>query len=186
MEQLNTILSSAKKVFITSHLKPDPDALGSLLGVYDYVVKKYPQVTIDAYLTGEADLTFTYLKSFNKIKWVEDVADFVSDYDTLIFVDASTISRFTDFAEKIELGKYQSICIDHHKNPPDSFTLNLSDSNKPAASQLVYELLFRNNKDLLDPGVAEVLLTGIMGDTGRGVPYMTAKKRGLCYPILLI
>ncbi|MCX6350769.1 MAG: DHH family phosphoesterase [Bacteroidetes bacterium] len=37
---LKDLLSSPKKIFITTHRKPDGDALGSSLGLYFYLLKK--------------------------------------------------------------------------------------------------------------------------------------------------
>src|ERR1700760_4675578 len=39
------LLQEPKKVFITTHHKPDGDAIGSMLGLYHYLVKKGHTVT---------------------------------------------------------------------------------------------------------------------------------------------
>lgn len=39
------LLQSPKKIFITTHHKPDGDAIGSMLGLYHYLTKKGHAVT---------------------------------------------------------------------------------------------------------------------------------------------
>ena len=39
-------LSSPKKIFITTHVKPDADALGSSLGLANYLLKKGHEVSV--------------------------------------------------------------------------------------------------------------------------------------------
>lgn len=166
MEQLNTILSSAKKVFITSHLKPDTDAVSCLLAMHYYVSQVYPNVRADAYLSGEMTDSLNELYGFSQIKWVADISGYVNEYDTLIFVDASQLHRFTINPDKIDLTKFKSICFDHHNNEPSKFTYIVNEFNEPSCSQVLYKHLFKERSDLLNPAIGEVLLTGIMGDTG--------------------
>ena len=49
MEALGTLiqkLSSPRKIVITTHVKPDADALGSSLGLSNYLIKKGHEVTV--------------------------------------------------------------------------------------------------------------------------------------------
>jgi bifunctional oligoribonuclease and PAP phosphatase NrnA len=164
MDRILKILNNAQNILVTSHLQPDPDALCSALGMYDYVLKTYSNVKVDIYFTGEKLVAYSALKNYDDIKWVNDVADVVNKYDTLIFTDGSQLSRFTN--KSIDLTKFKTICIDHHKNEPSTFNATIFETNEPSASQIIYNHFFRSNKNLLDPYIAEVLLTGILSDTG--------------------
>ena len=46
IEVLKDGLSKPRKIVITTHQKPDGDAMGSSLGLYNYLVEKKHQVTV--------------------------------------------------------------------------------------------------------------------------------------------
>src|SRR5690606_12688521 len=102
---------------------------------------------------------------FNEIEWIRDISDIVNNYDTLIFLDGNTLNRFTNESSKIDLQKFKRICIDHHTNPPDNFDLNLSETTQSSCAQLIYKLFYRGSK-FLNNEIAEILLTGMIADTG--------------------
>ena len=45
IQDLQPLLQTPKKIFITTHHKPDGDAIGSMMGLYHYLVKKGHLVT---------------------------------------------------------------------------------------------------------------------------------------------
>lgn len=165
MDKITDILESANSILVTSHLQPDPDAICSALGVYDYILKMYPQKKVEIMLGGTLIEEYTSFKNYDKVKWVEDIADLVNNFDTLFFVDGSQLSRFTNKKDQIELSKFKSICIDHHSNKPSNFDVLIIQPEEPSAAQLIYKYLFRGT-ELIDSYVAEILLTGILSDTG--------------------
>src|SRR4051812_41369855 len=46
ISRVGTLLSTAKKLIITTHHRPDGDAMGSSLGLYNYLFKKGFEVTV--------------------------------------------------------------------------------------------------------------------------------------------
>ena len=46
LASLKREIASPKKIFITTHVKPDADALGSSLGLANYLLKKGHEVTV--------------------------------------------------------------------------------------------------------------------------------------------
>jgi phosphoesterase RecJ-like protein len=46
IDGLKDLLGTLRKVFITTHSKPDGDALGSALAVYHYLIKKGHQPVV--------------------------------------------------------------------------------------------------------------------------------------------
>lgn len=176
MDQFHEILKNSKKVLLCSHKYPDWDAVCSLLSMYDYLSKTYPNKEYGLYFSEKSPYnSFSFLKNFEKIQWISDIPDIVKDYDTLIFLDGNTLDRFAHEEEKINLSSFKSICIDHHPGTPENFDLSLIETDEASCSQIIYKLFFRNQKELLDREVAEVLLTGILGDTGT-FRYINYKK----------
>lgn len=165
MDKINQILVDAKNLLITSHLTPDPDAICSSLGMYDYITRTFPNISVRCLLTGNKLTAYNNLKNYNKIEWVSELTDNLQSFDTIVFVDASELSRFTDFTHKLDLTKYKTICIDHHKNQTANFNFSIIESDEPSASQIIYKYFFKDS-NLLEPQIAEVFLTGILSDTG--------------------
>jgi len=186
--KLQEILENSRKIFICSHLSPDADAVCSLLATYDFLSKAYPDKEYGLYFSTEDKYEiFDSLKNFEKIQWVNDIADYVNQYDTLIFLDHNVVARFSKFPEKIDLTKFKSICIDHHPNVPEKFDYSFIDSTKGSCTQLVYQQLFKNSPQFLDREVAEIILLGIMGDTGtfRYIDYRSTESLDVTKEILL-
>jgi nanoRNase/pAp phosphatase (c-di-AMP/oligoRNAs hydrolase) len=62
------------------------------------------------------------------------------------------------------MGMQNRICIDHHASEPNDFTLSLIDSSYSSNSELLYKIL--EIEKYLDKDLAEIVLLGILGDTG--------------------
>ncbi len=165
MDNINAILANAKSILVTSHLQPDPDAICSSLGMYDYILKSFPNAKTDIYLNGEKLQAYSTLKNYDDIKWIKDVSEVVNNYDTLVFTDGSHLSRFTNSEESIDLSRFKTICIDHHKNEQSNWDSVILESQEPSAAQIIYKYFFRGT-NLIESNIAEVLLTGILSDTG--------------------
>ncbi|MDX5340211.1 MAG: bifunctional oligoribonuclease/PAP phosphatase NrnA [Cyclobacteriaceae bacterium] len=174
MEALATFqqeLSSPKKIFITTHVKPDADALGSSLGLANYLLKKGHEVTV---------VTPTDYPSFlNWMKGNEDVLDFSKPQDQklaakklkqaeMIFcLDFSVLNRVNELGEMIRESDAYIVNIDHHQDPEEFADFKFWSTKSAATCELVYELIVKlGDRNLIDKDIAECLYAGIMTDTG--------------------
>lgn len=164
-------LSSPKKIFITTHVKPDADALGSSLGLANYLIKKGHEVTV---------VTPTDYPSF--LNWMEgndSVLDFsredqqkkataaLNEADVIFCLDFSGLSRVNELGEMIRKSDAYIVNIDHHQDPEDFADFRYWSSEAAATCELIYELIVKlGDKDLIDKDIAECLYAGIMTDTG--------------------
>lgn len=182
MDKFQEIIKSSQKILITSHKFPDWDAVCSLLSMYDYLSKAYPEKDYGLYFSEKNPYeSFNFLKNYEKIQWVEDIVSVINNFDTFIFLDGNTLNRFAHKEEKINLTKFKSICIDHHPGEPDNFNLSIIEINQASCSQLIYKTFFRGRNELLDREVAETILTGILGDTNTFSYINSAKSDTLLY-----
>lgn len=164
-------LSSPKKIFITTHVKPDADALGSSLGLANYLIKKGHEVTV---------VTPTDYPSF--LNWMEgndSVLDFsredqqqkattaLNEADVIFCLDFSGLSRVNELGEMIRKSDAYIVNIDHHQDPEDFADFRYWSTEAAATCELIYELIVKlGDKDLIDKDIAECLYAGIMTDTG--------------------
>lgn len=160
------IIEPASKIAITSHMGPDDDSISSVLSVYFILTEKYPEKQVRIiYSAEERNDRWSYFENFDKIEFVQEVADELTDIDVLIGLDASVYSRFSKSEDKLKSFSGKKISIDHHANASDEFDLLLVDSNSSSNSELLYWIFFANRASI-PPRIAEVILLGILGDTG--------------------
>lgn len=164
-------ISSPKNIFITTHVKPDADALGSSLGMANYLKKKGHQVTV---------VTPTDYPSF--LHWMEGndlVLDFSKDEDQklakealkkadmVICLDFSVLNRVNELGELIRNSDAYIVNIDHHQDPEDFADFRYWSTEAAATCELVYELIVKlGDRGLIDKDIAECLYAGILTDTG--------------------
>lgn len=147
------------KIIIHRHVRPDPDAYGSQIGLKELISLNYPNKKVLA--TGKHEHTLDFLACPDSVM-DEDFKDAL-----IIVTDTANTERIDD--ERYKLGSYL-IKIDHHPNDDAYGDLLWVDTNASSVSELICEL-FAEAKDYknwkMDATVARLLYAGIVGDTGR-------------------
>ncbi len=156
------LVDASSSVIITSHYSPDDDSIGSVLSIYEIVTTKYSDKNIRIVYTGIPVERYKVFTNFEKIEWVDDVANHVPGVDLCIMLDGSQYARFSKDPEKLKSGASKNICIDHHASAMDMFTLLLSEPGATSTCELIYHAF----EPILNKNLAESLLLGIIGDTG--------------------
>lgn len=146
-------LSRAERVFITSHVRPDGDAVGSLLGLG--LVLQASGRTVQMALRDGAPENMLHLTGSQQI-----VTSPAGDFDTFIVLDSGDLKRVgQEFASR-----KPDIQIDHHLTNTQFGVLNLVEPEAVATSAILAENLpgwgFPITQD-----AASALLTGILTDT---------------------
>ena len=169
-QKLKALLSSPKKIVITTHKGPDGDAIGSSLGLLHLLKQlghKVQIITPNEYaeflhwLPGNSDV-ITY--DGNEVK-----ANKITNEAELIFLlDFSHLSRISTYADTIKNSNATKIMIDHHQDPDmDIADIIFSDISSCSTAQMVFEVMeAMNMTKYLNKAIAECLYVGIMTDTG--------------------
>ncbi|MBC7893422.1 MAG: bifunctional oligoribonuclease/PAP phosphatase NrnA [Sphingobacteriaceae bacterium] len=170
LEALQVLLQSPKRVVITTHHKPDADALGSSLGLAGYLQKKGHAVTV----VTPSD----YPKFLAWMPGNEAVVEFnarnraqaeglVAEAEVIFCLDFNALNRINDLAEPVRRATATKVMIDHHLEPEDFAEFQFSDPSAAATAQLVYQLIVElGDQALLDTAIGECLYAGFMTDTG--------------------
>ncbi|MFN8435602.1 MAG: DHH family phosphoesterase [Anaerolineales bacterium] len=147
-------LADAKKVVIASHVRPDGDAIGSLLGLGLALIEAGK--TVEMILVDGAPSSFRFLEGSELIKKEPS-----GDHDTFITVDCADFKRtgkiFENFGQP-------DINIDHHKTNEKFGKLNLIEAEEVATAAILTKHLPTWGLKITKP-VAAALLTGILTDT---------------------
>lgn len=147
-------LQKAERFLLVTHIRPDGDAIGSLLGL-GLALKEAGRSVVMA-LDDQVPLQFRHLQGSELIK-----RDIDRDYDVAISLDCSDKSRLGQFGrEDIEW----DINIDHHITNDGYAKINLIDTEAVATAEIIAtnieEWGFQISK-----GIADALLMGILTDT---------------------
>ena len=154
-------IEESKNIIISSHINPDGDAIGSGLGLYLALTKKYPDKSIRFVLEDKVPYNYFFLKGTEKIEKFDELKD-EPKADLFIVVDSAVFKRIGKVAD---LRKDAFLVnIDHHISNDNYGDLNIV-KNISSASEVVYGVI----KDLgieIDTLAGESLYTGIVTDSG--------------------
>ena len=165
--KLERYLENVKKVAIAGHVRPDGDCVGSVMGVYNYIVDNYPDMEVHAYMEGYSDR----LKYVAGLENVEDaVTDF--DFDLFIIVDTADKERIGVARELLDKG-IRTLVIDHHISNTKYGDDNIVVSDASSACEVIYELM---EDEKISRNTAEALYTGMVHDSGVFKYQSTSKK----------
>ena len=152
--EIKARLASANKIVIASHVRPDGDAIGSLLGLG--LALRDAGKSVEMILVDGAPFSFRYLEGSELIK-----KEPAGGHDTFITVDCADFKRvgkvFENFGQP-------DINIDHHKTNEKFGKLNLIEADEVATAAILTNHLPEWGLKITKP-VAAALLTGILTDT---------------------
>ncbi len=168
---LKSLLDKPQKIVITTHTKPDGDAMGSSLGLYHYLKLKGHAVSVitpNAYpenlhwLPGHDDVLILK-KSTRPI-----IEEKFSQSDLLFCLDLSVAKQLPDIFELFDKSTAVKIIIDHHIGPEMTADHIFWNTDAAATAQIIYDLIVSmGDEDLINQDIAHCLYTGIHTDTGR-------------------
>ncbi|MDR6784189.1 phosphoesterase RecJ-like protein [Pedobacter africanus] len=170
ISEIKSLLATPQKIVITTHHKPDGDAMGSSLGLYAYLIQKGHHVKLITptdypyflhWLPNNSDVIIYTEAQEESAKLVEEAA--------LIFcLDFNTLARINDLGELVRASKAYKLMIDHHLDPEDFDDYRHWSINACAAAQLVYDFIVNELEDgaMMNKDIATCLYTGIMTDSG--------------------
>lgn len=193
VSEIYPLLSQPKNVVITFHQKPDADAMGSGLGLYNFLIQLQHSVTVISPTNWAGFLS--WMPGCKKVLDYEiqtaKATEALQAAEWIFCLDFNTLERAKKMADPIAKLSCIKILIDHHQQPQNElFTYGISDVTKSSTSEMVYDFIVAAGyRDKINKEVAECLYAGVMTDTGSfrftsttaGVHKMVAdlKERGL-------
>ncbi|HZX57776.1 MAG TPA: DHH family phosphoesterase [Mucilaginibacter sp.] len=169
LASLKELLAQPRKIVITTHHKPDGDAMGSSLGLYNYLIQlghhakvitptDYPDFL--AWMPGNGEVII-YTEN------IEASAKLVAEAELIFCLDFNNLSRINELGELVRAGSAVKVMIDHHLEPEDFDDFRHWSINACASAQLVYDFIVNLMGDvsLINKDVATCLYTGIMTDS---------------------
>jgi nanoRNase/pAp phosphatase (c-di-AMP/oligoRNAs hydrolase) len=110
--RLLKILEGKKNILITTHLHPDPDALGSSQALLHLLRKKLPKATVSMSIKGNIgggiNANFARLSNLDLVPWDDEK---LKEYDGFILLDTQPISAYCPLPRNVD----PTAVIDHHR-----------------------------------------------------------------------
>jgi phosphoesterase RecJ-like protein len=153
-EAIKSRLAAANSVLIASHVRPDGDAIGSLLGLG--LALENGGKSVRMVLADGVSSSFRHLEGSEKIK-----TSIEGTFDTFITVDCADYRRT---GKPFQSLSQPDVNIDHHITNERFGKLNLIEGQEVATSAILTNYLPTWGYPITKP-IAAALLTGIVTDT---------------------
>lgn len=160
--KLNDIIKSSKNILIISHVNPDGDTLGSMIGLYCAVLENFKK-KCDMLTVSKLPDVYSYLPHYSEIKHIDEV-DKSREYNLVINVDIAALDRACDGKILFEKAKH-TVNVDHHKTNIAYGELNFINPDASSTGEVLFNC-FENMGWKVNLDCAICLYTAILTDTG--------------------
>lgn len=169
VQEIKDLLSSPKRIAITTHQRPDGDAMGSSLGLFHYltalghkvkIVSPTPYAEYLAWMPGAKDI-IVGPEDKDLAEWTFEGAD------AIFCLDFNALHRINEFEKPVKDSMGKKIMIDHHMDPQEFYDYQYWDDKASSTAEMIFRLMEElDHLGYLSKDVATSLYTGIMTDTG--------------------
>ena len=174
--RLEDMVAKASNIAVTTHMKPDGDAMGSSLAMYHYLKAIGKDCRI--ILSDPNPPTLDFLLDENTRKdliiyeaYPISAASAIKDSDLIICMDFNAFHRTDTLEPLLSEAAHPKILIDHHLSPDSGrFSLVFSETEVSSASELLFHILMHTDSIAHDASripaaAATALMTGMITDT---------------------
>ncbi len=168
IKELKVLLASSKRIVITTHHKPDGDAMGSSLALYNYLVLKGHSVSL---ITPSDYPEFLHWLPGNDavINFEENAArseSILKDAELVFCLDYNSLQRIEKMENLLRQNTAPKVLIDHHLHPENVFAFAFSYNTASSTCELIFQFIEAlGDRGLINKAIAECIYCGIMTDT---------------------
>jgi bifunctional oligoribonuclease and PAP phosphatase NrnA len=167
-DELIGALSRHRGVLVTTHVRPDGDALGTAAAMVMGMGQK--GIKAEVLLLSHLPRKYAFVFRDNQIPFHDAEAGWpagleLDAFDALLVVDTGTWSQLPGLKERVLAWPKSKYVLDHHLTQEDWATTKLVDTQAAAAGEIATELLERWDVRM-DAKIAGALYLAIVSDTG--------------------
>tara|TARA_B100000886_G_scaffold268869_1_gene192942 strand:+ start:383 stop:1435 length:1053 start_codon:yes stop_codon:yes gene_type:complete len=180
---VDEIISSCKKIVLTTHENPDGDGLGAEVGLYYHLLEEKKDIKIINYSSLPKEYNFLNRHKIFETYNNSEHDDWLKSVDLAIIFDVGDYSRTRRVKTALDQWSIATMNIDHHPHPEKHpFTHNLVDLSAAATGCMVYDYLKVARKNAISKDSILGIYTAVMTDTGCFKHSNTDKK---CHEIAI-
>jgi phosphoesterase RecJ-like protein len=157
-------LGAAQRLLLTTHAKPDGDALGSIVALGLALRARDKAVELRVLPPRPANLAFLD-HAMPVVLHEGPAARHIDEPDLIVVTDTGAWSQLEPLRAFLEPRAERTIVIDHHLHGDMVGTMQYVDATAAAACQIVADLIDTLGVTF-DHAIAEALFVGIASDTG--------------------
>ncbi len=171
------LLATSRHILLVSHIAPDGDAIGSLLGLAWLLRDQGKQVTPASQDGVPKALQFLP-------GWMTIVERSTQPVDLVIALDSSDADRMGAAFHAARSGQTPLINVDHHITNLNYGSVNIVDPHATSTAEVVYAMASALQWPI-GPEAAQCLLTGLVTDTrGFRTSNVTAQTLGIAQELM--
>ncbi len=168
IQKVKKLLATPRRIVITTHHRPDGDAMGSSLALFNYLQIKGHSVSVITpsdypdflhWLPGNDEvINFEFAAKKSKVLIAESEIIFCLDYNAL--------NRTEKMESVLSTSRANKILIDHHLFPEQVFSHTFSYPSASSTSELIFQFIdVMGDVKMINKSIAECIYCGIMTDT---------------------
>jgi phosphoesterase RecJ-like protein len=171
LSALSRLVNTRQKVVITTHHKPDADALGSSLALAMYLRKKGHSVQVITpsdypsflnWMPGESGVL-----AYEEDKPSDHLKALFLEASLIFCLDFNSLSRIHSLGNWVKESPAVQVMIDHHLQPDDFANYKIWNTAAAATAELIFDFItLMGDHHLMDVPMAECLYAGLVTDTG--------------------
>jgi phosphoesterase RecJ-like protein len=159
------LINANQRFLLTSHIRPDCDALGSELGMCGVLEGLGKEVTIVNGHPTPPNLSFIDPQNRIKVLGQDAQVDELLDQDIMMVLDTSAWAQLGPMGDVIRATKAKKIIVDHHVSEDDLGAELFKNTTAEATGRLVVEAA-EHLGVALTPEIAMPVFAAIATDTG--------------------
>jgi len=157
------LIKRHQRFLITTHVRPDPDGLGSQLGLADVLEQMGKEVKL--VISSKSPPRYDFLDPARRIQRFRIPGDEYRNTEVILILDTGTWGQLGDFGSFLKTMTVPKIVIDHHLSQDDLGAVRFVDTTAEATGRLIYEAA-QALEQKLSPHAANSLFAALATDTG--------------------
>ncbi len=162
------LIESSKNIVITTHHRPDGDAMGSSLGLYNYL--KLLGCNVSVITPSDYPDFLNWLPANDNVinfeNAIQSSKDLISKADLIFCLDFNWLSRVESMESSLRSAEAKKVLIDHHLDPENVYDYVFSFTEACSTCELIYRFIDAlGDASKITKDIAECLYCGIMTDT---------------------
>lgn len=167
IDEILTLIEKHDRFFVTTHSRPDGDALGSEVALAAFLEKLGKSVAVIN--NDPPPMNLDWLPGLERVQVFDGSIEQrkqVDDADVVLILDTNARDRLGKLDAPIRSARGRKVLVDHHTHPEDWFEVRYARPEASSTGELVYEIIAAHDADLIDAEIATALYAAIMTDTG--------------------
>ena len=173
-DEIYRTITENNSFFITSHINPDGDAIGSELAFFLFLKKLKKKAIIVNHDT--LPKIYNFLPGSRHCMHINDIEeDMPVNMKIALLLDSSNLNR-TGEIQKVLIHAKKIINIDHHCSNNRYGGINYVDITASSTGEIIFDFINYIRPEMIDEEIATCLYTAIITDTGSFRYENTSKK----------